>query len=157
MGPPTPIIYHQNKFPLPLKGRNLVIAALFKNPQIEELDAQLLEKAESCGWVTAMRERTVQLMRTQPELSCKEIKNMVIAEAWEEGAKAPVVDKQRPLDVPSSGTLDLPFFATFNVPSSGRCWAAGQFPPSLMARLLEEDIKGQMQRLMGVTSLSEIR
>lgn len=143
MSSPTPTIYHQNDFPLPLETQALILVALFKNPQIEELDQRLFANGESSGWLDALRERILQLMRTDPELSCKEIRKILTAEVWAGWAEAPVVNKPCHLDVLSFGKFEL----------ASKCEVAGKFPPSLMAMATQGRYRGPDPTLDGCNKL----
>lgn len=80
---------HQRGVALPLETQGLAIAAVFASPKMQELNARLLTKATATGWRDRMRERTRQLIRSQPELLCNQLKDAMKGEVLAQWGQGP--------------------------------------------------------------------
>ena len=89
--------------PLSLELRNSILATLLHTSSIKKLNNQLLADCQATGWVDAVRERTLQLLRTEKGATYEEVIDVLMNEVWEGRDRDPSSSRDRLIEAVSAG------------------------------------------------------
>lgn len=70
--------------PLPPKARDLIISTLITTSAVKNLNSTLLATCQSTGWLDAVRQRALQLLRSGECTTFREVMDVLTREIWEE-------------------------------------------------------------------------
>lgn len=73
---------YPSESPLSLKTRDLIISTLLATSTIQKVNNRLLTTCQAAGWVDAVRQRTLQLLRGGQCATYKEVMDVLLEEAW---------------------------------------------------------------------------